>query len=180
MEHFIYAAYAFIESAENEDVFRKKNQKFTSAIVSPSSFCFSPLINLALHGLSEFPDDFVHCVVLVTVTCLLFYEDPAAFALLVRFRTKDKLENFKGSALEALHKYSTQIILLGGINQTDSELKSPQLSLSSMLTDVLENIIFQFNNAGLGSCHQALLCKLFTSTLPKVQQDAPITSTSLH
>ena len=42
MEHFIYAAYAFIESAENEDVFRKKNQKFTSAIVSPSSFCFSP------------------------------------------------------------------------------------------------------------------------------------------
>ncbi len=180
MEHFIYAAYAFIESAENEDVFRKKNQKFTSAIVSPSSFCFSPLINLALHGSSEFPDDFVHCVVLVTVTCLLFYEDPAAFALLVRFHTKDKLENFKGSALEALHKYSTQIILLGGINQTDSELKLPQLSLSSMLTDVLENIIFQFNNAGLGSCHQALLCKLFTSTHPKVQQDALFTSTSLH
>lgn len=180
MEHFIYAAYAFIESAENEDGFGKKNQKFTSAIVSPSSFCFSPLINLALHGSSEFPDDFVHCVVLVTVTCLLFYEDPAAFALLVRFHTKDKLENFKGSALEALHKYSTQIILLGGINQTDSELKSPQLSLSSMLTDVLENIIFQFNNAGLGCCHQALLCKLFTSTHPKVQQDAPITSTSLH
>jgi hypothetical protein len=161
MEHFIYAAYAFIESAENEDVFRKKNQKFTSAIVSPSSFCFSPLINLALHGLSEFPDDFVHCVVLVTVTYLLFYEDPAAFALLVRFHTKGKLED-------------------RGINQTDSDLKSPQLSLSSMLTDVLENIIFQFNNAGLGSCHQALLCKLFTSTLPKVQQDAPITSTSLH
>jgi len=130
MEHFIYAAYAFIESAEHEDGFRKKNQKFTSAVVSPSSFCFSPLINLALHGLSEFPDDFVHCVVLVTVTCLFFYEDPAAFALLVRFHTKDKLENFKGSALEALHKYSTQIILLGGINQTDSELKSPQLSLS--------------------------------------------------
>jgi hypothetical protein len=180
MEHFIYAAQASIGSAENDDEFGK-NHKFTSTAVLPSSFCFSPFLNFALHGLSEFPEEFVHCVILVTVKCFMFYEDSEALALLVLFHTsKVKPENYdmSSSALETLDKYSRQIILMGGIYQTDTESLSSQLSLSSTLTDVLENI-FQFNNDDIKNCHQALLCKLFTSSHPKIQQEAVLATQSM-
>jgi hypothetical protein len=180
MEHFIYAAQAFIGSAENEDEFGN-NHKCTSTAVLPSSFCFSPFLNFALHGLSEFPEEFVHCVILVTLKCLLFHEDPAALARLVLFHaSKGKPGNYymSSSALETLYKYSRQIILLGGIEKTDTESQSSQLSLSSTLTDVLENI-FQFNDDDINNCHQALLCKLFTSSHPKVQQEVVLATQSM-
>lgn len=180
MEHYIYAAQAYIGNAENQDELGKSHS-FTPAAVLSSSFCFSPFLNFALHWLPEFPGDFVHCIILVTVKCLLFYEDPEALAILVLFHTskgKPRNQYISTSALETLDKYSKQIIFLGKIDKTNSELQSSHLSLSSTLTDVLENI-FQLNNADIDDCHQALLCKLFVSSHPKVQQDVVLATQAI-
>lgn len=176
MEHFIYAAQAFVDAAVYGDELDNEKQQEASASLLPSCCYFSPFLNFALNGLSEFPEEFLQCVVLVTTKCLLFHEDPTSLALLVILHTsKGDTRNCKNSssALEALESYSRQIISLGETGRARPVSSSSFMSLSTSLTNVLENI-FQHNGSDSfhDNCHQALVCKLFTSCHPKVQQQA--------
>ena len=176
MEHFIYAAQACIIVDEGDDGIKKQHEDCTALL-----YCFSPFLNFSLNGLSQFPPEFRHCVLLVTCKCLFFHTDPTPLALLVILHL-DTSSSHRGEcdsslSSDALLNYSRQIVKLGNKgwaerNQTLS-FSSSCSSLLSSLTDVMENIL-QRNNSDQLLYPDLFVCKLFVSTHPKVQQESRI------